>query len=121
MSNLVQCNICQKWYSNQRGLLIHLGFCRERQSFERNDGNHLFLGHNPIKSCYDQGEHLDPFAVYEDEFDNFSIEQNSSCIEQVDIGCGGDLTEDDLGSINDEDNLLASYGGEDTFQSYKFD
>ena len=64
MSNYVQCNICQKWYSNQRGLLIHLGFCKERQTFERSDGNnHLFLGHNPLKSCYDQGEHLNPFAV----------------------------------------------------------
>ena len=113
MSNLVQCNICQKWYSNQRGLLIHLGFCKERQTFERSDGNnHLFLGHNPLKSCYDQGEHLDPFAVYEDEFENSSIEHNSTCIEQVEIDSVGDFTGDDFGSINSDDNLLDSYEGE---------
>ena len=128
MSNLVQCNICQKWYSNQRGLLIHLGFCKERQNFEQSDGNnHLFLGHNPLKSCYNQGEHLDPFAVYEDEFDNSSIEHNSTCIEQVEVEGGGDFTEDDFGSINSNDNLLDNYEGEDIyghavqpFQSYKF-
>jgi hypothetical protein len=92
MSNLVQCNICQKWYSNQRGLLIHLGFCRERHASEQNDSNHHILGHNPLKFCYNQGEHLNPFAVYDDEFDNFSIlEQNSSSKEQEDVGGGGGI------------------------------
>ena len=74
MSNYVQCNICQKWYTNQRGLLIHLGYCRERHNAsEQNVANHHFVEHNPLKSCYDQGEHLNPFAVYDGEFDNSSM------------------------------------------------
>ena len=76
MSNYVQCNICQKWYTNQRGLLIHLGYCRERHNAsEQNVANHHFVEHNPLKSCYDQGEHLNPFAVYDGEFDNSSISE----------------------------------------------
>ena len=76
MSNYVQCNICQKWYTNQRGLLIHLGYCRERHNAsEQNVANHNFLEHNPLKSCYDQAEHLNPFAVYDGEFDNSSISE----------------------------------------------
>ena len=64
MSNYVQCNICQKWYLNQRGLLIHLGYCRDRHNARKqNDASHHFVDHNPLKSCYDQGEHLNPFAV----------------------------------------------------------
>ena len=55
MSNYVQCNIYQKWYSNRHGMLIHLGYCRERHdASEQNDANHHFLGHNPLKYCYDQ-------------------------------------------------------------------
>ena len=76
MSNYVQCNICQKWYSNQRGLLIHLGYCRDRHNASKqNDASHQFVDHNPLKSCYDQGEHLNPFAVYDGEFDNSSISE----------------------------------------------
>lgn len=76
MSNYVQCNICQKWYTNQRGLLIHLGYCRERHNAsEENVSNHHFVQHNPLKSCYDQGEHLNPFAVYDGEFENSSISE----------------------------------------------
>jgi hypothetical protein len=41
------------------------------------------VDHNPLKSCYDQGEHLNPWAVYEDEFDELS---NSSSKEQEDVG-----------------------------------
>ena len=87
MSNLVQCNICQKWHSNQHGLLIHLGFCRERHAREKNDGNHLLLDHNPLKSCYDQGDHRNPYTVYDNELDNSSI-KNSTCKDQVDKGGG---------------------------------
>ena len=83
MSYLVQCNTCQKWYSNQRGLLVHLKYCTERHASEQDNGNHLMVDHNPLKSCYDQGEHLNPWAVYEDEFDELS---NSSSKEQEDVG-----------------------------------
>ncbi len=86
MSYLVQCNTCQKWYSNQRGLLVHLKYCTERHASQQDNSNHLILDHNPLKSCYDQGEHLNPWAVYEDEFDELS---NSSSKEQEDIVGGG--------------------------------
>ena len=105
MSNYVQCNICQKWYTNQRGLLIHLGYCRERHNAsEQNVANHHFVEHNPLKSCYDQGEHLNPFAVYEDEFDISSITSQNSNFEQEqdNIGVGGtDLTEGVIIHTND--------------------
>ena len=55
------------------------------------------MDHNPLKSCFDQGEHLNPFAVYEDEFDISSITSQNSNFEQEqdNIGVGGtDLTED---------------------------
>jgi len=69
---------------------LPLKYCRERHASEQDNGNHLILGHNPLKSCYDQGEHLNPWAVYEDEFDELRIlEQNSSSKEQEDIGGGG--------------------------------
>ncbi len=32
MSNLIQCEICQKWCFNKRSLLTHLGFCRQRHT-----------------------------------------------------------------------------------------
>ena len=101
MSYLVQCNTCQKWYSNKRGLLVHLKYCTERHTSQQDNGNHLFLDHNPLKSCYDQGEHRNPWAVYEDELDELSN--------------GGNLSEDDLGDINDEDNQRDSYQNKDTF------
>ena len=93
MSNLVQCNICQKWYSNQYGLLIHLQFCRERHANERNDGIHQNCEHNPLKSCYDHGDHLYPWAVYDDDLDNSSME-HSTCNFELEEGGGGYLTED---------------------------
>ncbi len=130
MSYLVQCNTCQKWYSNQRGLLVHSKYCTERHTSQQDNGNHLFLDHNPLKSCYDQGEHRNPWAIYEDELDELS---NSSSKEQEDVGGGGNLTEvdfggnlseDDLVDINDEDNQHASYKNKDTLglsSSYKSD
>jgi len=114
MSNLVQCNICQKWYSNQHGLLIHLRFCRERHANERNDGIHQNCEHNPLKSCYDHGDHLNPWAVYDDDLDNSSME-HSTCNFELEEGGGGYLTEDDLELYKDEDeDQLANYGAEDT-------
>jgi len=73
---------------NRHGLLIHLGFCRERHASEQNNANHHFLCHNPLKSYYDQGEHLNPFAAYKDEFDNSSISEQEQ--------------DDDLGNINNK-------------------
>jgi hypothetical protein len=52
---------------------------------------------------------------YDDEFDNSSIlDQNSTSREQEDLGGGGNLTEDDLGDVNDEVDELSNYGYEDT-------
>ena len=72
------------------------------------------MDHNPLKSCFDQGEHLNPFAVYEDEFDISSITSQNSNFEQEqdNIGVGGtDLTEDaDLPNYHliDNHSLLLS-------------
>ena len=94
MSNLVQCNISQKQCSNQHGLLIHLQFCRERHANERNDGNHQNYEHNPLKSCYDHGDHLNPWAVYDDDLDNSNDDDlDNSSMEE---GGGGYLTEKNL-------------------------
>jgi len=101
MSYLVQCNTCQKWYANKRGLLVHLKYCTERHTNQQDNGDHLFLDHNPLKSCYDQGEHRDPWAVYDNELDELSIEEN--------------LSADDRGDSNDEDNQSDSYQNEDSF------
>ena len=101
MSYLVQCNTCQKWYANQRGLLVHLKYCTERHTNQQDNGDHLFLDHNPLKSCYVQGEHRDPWAVYDNELDELSIEEN--------------LSADDRGDSNDEDNQSDSYQNEHSF------
>ena len=80
MSNLIQCNICQKWNSNKQSLLIHLGFCRQRHSAQQDDGNHILHEHNPIQSSYNQGDHLNPFAVYDDldlSISDDSVDNNS--------------------------------------------
>ncbi len=66
------------------------------------------------------GEHHNPWAVYEDEFDELS---NSSSKEQEDVGGGGNLTEvdfggnlseDDLGDINHPLCVVTDYGGHGT-------
>ncbi len=90
MLNLVQCNICQKWYSNQRGLLIHLGFCRQRHASEQNDKNHLLLGQNTLKSCYNQGDHRNPFAVYDNDLDSSSMKIQLAKI-KLTRGVGGGI------------------------------
>jgi hypothetical protein len=90
MSNLVQCNICQRWYSNQHGLLIHLRYCRERHSQEQTDGNHLLIDFNPLKSCNDKSDHLDPFSVYEDVEE--STDEDSNNEDYFNIGIPDDST-----------------------------
>ena len=72
----------------------------ERHEREQNDLNHHFLCHNPLKSCYDQDEHCNPFAVYEDECDNSSISKQEQ--------------DDDLGNINNEINELGHDGYDNT-------
>ena len=66
MSNLIQCEICQKWCFNKRSLLTHLGFCRRRHTAFQDDANHVLHEHNPLQSRYNRGDHLNPFAVYDD-------------------------------------------------------
>ena len=71
MSNLIQCEICQKWCFNKRSLLTHLGFCRQRHTAFQDDANHLLHEHNPLQSSYNRGDNLNPFAVYDDlDFSN---------------------------------------------------
>ncbi len=72
MSNLVQCNICQKYFASQHGLLIHLRYCRDNYARLRDDANHIPSEHNPIKSCYDKDDHLNPLNVYDNLDDNIT-------------------------------------------------
>ncbi len=65
MSNLVQCFVCQRWLSNQHELLIHFRFCWEQQANNKDNRNHLLQEHHPLKFCNEQGEQLNPFAVYD--------------------------------------------------------
>ena len=97
MSNLVQCNICQKWFASPHGLLIHLRYCRDNHAQLRDDANHIPSEHNPLKSCYDKDDHLNPFNVY-DNFDDDSIDddQEYDCEQEHD----GDLL-DYLSEEND--------------------
>ena len=89
-------------------------FCRERHANERNDGNHQNYEHNPLKSCYDHGDHLNPWAVYDDDLDNSSMDHSMGNFE-LEEGGGGYLTEDDLELYKDEDDdQLDNYGAEDT-------
>jgi len=81
MSNLIQCKICQKWCNNKQSLLIHLGFCRQRHTANLDDANHMIHEHNPLQSSYNQGDHLNPFAVYDDldisNSDDDSVDNNN--------------------------------------------
>ena len=43
-----------------------MGFFRERHASQQEEENHQHLEHNPLKSCYDQLDHLNPFTVYGD-------------------------------------------------------
>ena len=79
MSNLIQCKICQKWCFNKRSLLIHLGFCHQRHTAFQDDANHLLHEHNPLQSRYNQGDHLNPFAVY-DDLDFFNSDDDDSVV-----------------------------------------
>ena len=81
MSNLIQCKICQKWCTNKQSLLIHLRFCHQRHTAIQDDANHLLHEHNPLQSSYNQGDHLNPFAVYDDldisNSDDDSVDNNN--------------------------------------------
>ena len=99
MVNLVRCNICHRWFSNNHGLLIHLGFCRERHVSQPEIHNHQQMEHNPLQSCYDQLDHLNPFALY-DGVDQSSAEHSADEYfpdegEEYDVhsNCMGDNTD----------------------------
>lgn len=46
--------------------MIHLGFCCQKHASQQEDKNHQHLEHNPLKFCYNQLDHLNPFTVYDD-------------------------------------------------------
>jgi hypothetical protein len=52
--------------------------------------NHVLLElkHNPLQSSYNQGDHLNPFAVY-DDLDNSNSEDlaDDNCRNITDLGC----------------------------------
>ena len=94
--------------------MVFKSACRERHATEWNDGNHQTCEHNPLKSCNDHGDHLNPWAVYDDDLDNSSMDHSTGNFE-LEEGGGGYLTEDDLELYKDEDDdQLDNYGAEDT-------
>ena len=110
MSNLIQCNICQKWNSNKQSLLIHLGFCRQRHAAQQDDGSHILHEHNPIQSSYNQGDHLNPFAVYDDldlSMSDDSVDNNSRNNMDNDYSSW-----DDFNQNGDDDDLQVDVGGD---------
>jgi hypothetical protein len=95
MSNLIQCEICQKWCTNKQSLLIHLQFCRQRHTAIQDDANHLLHEHNPLQSSYNQGDHLNPFAVYDD------LDISNSDDDSVDNNNGNNMVDNDYSSAED--------------------
>ena len=98
MVNLVRCNICHRWYSNNRGLLIHLGFCRQRHVMQQQVHNHQQMENNPLQSCYDHLDHLNPFALYDD----------------VDQSSGEPSADDYVPDEGEEDDDHSNYMGDTT-------
>ena len=93
MTNVVQCEICQKWCSTKKGLLVHLGYCRERHTAIQDNANHLLHEYHPLKSSYNQGDHLNPFAVY----DNSDISNSDDSVD----GNNRNNTDDGYSSVED--------------------
>jgi hypothetical protein len=112
MVNVVRCNICHQWYSNNRGLLIHLGFCRERHASQQEDKNHQHLEHNPLKSRNDQLDHLNLYAVYGNL--NDSSGEDSTDEDCPDKGGLEYSTKNKIGINLGKEDDLANYGGDNT-------
>ena len=98
MVNPVRCNICHRWFSNNHGLLIHLGFCRQRHDSQQDNSHHQGLEHNPLQSCYDPIDHQNPFALYDD----------------VDESSSGDPSTDEDVPEEAEDDDCSDYGGKNS-------
>lgn len=106
MANLVQCNICQKWFASRHGLLIHLRFCCENHARLQNDPNHNISEHHPLKSSYDKDDHLNPFNVYD------NLEDYSS-VENQEIDCEHNQDGVHLDIFSDEDDINIHDKGSD--------
>ncbi len=119
MSNLSQCTLCQRWNSTQQSLLVHLNYCRQRHECEQdNNGNPMFLVHNPLQSCRNVDEHINPFNVYceSDSSDqegndndnnhqlNYSADYNSTDGEEF---VTNEITDNDPFLSNDNENITS--------------
>ena len=89
--------------------MIHLGFCREIHASQQADKNHHHPEQNPLKSCYDQLDQLNPFAVY-DNLDDSSGE-DSTDKDCPDEGGLEYSTKDKIGINGGKEDDLANYGG----------
>ncbi len=76
-----------------------MGFRRERHVSQPEIHNHQQMEHNPLRSCYDQLDHLNPFALY-DYVDQSSAEHSADEYfpdegEEYDVhsNCMGDNTD----------------------------
>ena len=93
MTNVVQCEICQKWCSTKRGLLVHLGYCRERHNAIQDNANHLLHEHHPLQSSSNHGDDLNPFKVY----DNSDYSNSDDSVD----GNNRNYTDDGYSSVED--------------------
>ena len=108
MTNLVQCNICQKWFASRHGLLIHLRYCRENHARLQNDASHDISKCHPLKSSYDKDDHLNPFNVY-DNLEDYSTVGN----QEIDCEHNHDGGHLDLDIFSDEDDINMHDNGSD--------
>ena len=87
-------------------------FCCERHASQQEDKNHQHLEHNPLKSCYNQLDHLNPFAVYDDLDD--SSGEDSTDEDRPDEGGLEYSTKDEIGINGGKEDYLAIYNGDYT-------
>ena len=91
MADLIQCMRCKQWFVNKRGLLQHMRWCDLKYASLRDDANHIESEYQPLKSCYNNDEHLLPFNLY-DHIDEYSSDDS-------------ELSDGELSLSEDEDNI----------------
>jgi hypothetical protein len=95
----VQCSQCQRWFSNHRNLMYHMASCPAKYS--NNDDSLELLGHNPLKSSYDQhmSSNIAVPSINDDTALLFEVERNE--IEGIDNDISSQLSTDDSDSDTD--------------------
>ena len=104
MADLIQCMRCKQWFINKHGLLQHKNFCDQKHANLRVDANHIESEYQPLKSCYDNDEHLLPLNLYDD------IDESSS--DDSEVSDGERSLSDDEDNINMQVNMQEDNSGD---------